>query len=146
MIKAILPFVISIFDGMIKRHREDNDTVYDYADGRVKILTYHNRGAFLNMGDSKPLVVLLLSIGLTAILSFVFLVSFGRRGTEALRTGLAFLLGGAFSNTYDRLKKGYVVDYLNFPKAPFGIKNVIFNLSDFAIIIGSLISVLANRD
>ena len=38
-------------------------------------------------------------------------VTLGQKGKAALKLGLAFLLGGAFSNTYDRLKRKYVVDY-----------------------------------
>ena len=49
---------------------------------------------------------------------------------------MVFLLGGAYSNTYDRVKKGFVTDYLNFPKMPGKIKNIVFNISDFCIMVG----------
>ena len=52
------------------------------------------------------------------------------------------MLGGAFSNTYDRLTKKYVVDYLELPKVPL-LNKIIFNLSDFCIALGALLTVLS---
>ena len=34
----------------------------------------------------------------------------GMRGKKLLKAGLSLLLGGAFSNTYDRVMREYVVD------------------------------------
>ena len=57
------------------------------------------------------------------------------KGKRLLKTGLALILGGAYSNTYDRLRRKYVVDYITFPK----ISTVVFNLSDFGIMIGAML-------
>ena len=46
----------------------------------------------------------------------------------------AMILAGALSNTYDRVERGYVVDYLK-----IGRKRAIYNLSDFLIIFGVII-------
>lgn len=59
-----------------------------------------------------------------------------------LKTGLSILLGGAYSNTYDRLVRGYVVDYFGFQVKNERLRNIVFNISDFCIMIGALISVL----
>ena len=58
-----------------------------------------------------------------------------------LKWGLTLLLGGAYSNTYDRLARKYVVDYVSF-NGPFRLRNVMFNIGDFCIMIGALISVI----
>lgn len=142
MLHILISGLLTLADGCIKRHREENDNTYSYMDDRVEIITYHNKGAFLGKGESKPFVVTVISVILTAVLSIVFIISLTTKGTKTLRTGLSLILGGAFSNTYDRLKKGYVVDYIVFSKAPGFLKNVVFNISDFAIIIGSLIMAL----
>jgi signal peptidase II len=83
-----------------------------------------------------------MSVVFTAIVATVFILTLTKRGLNMLKFGLGLLLGGAFSNTYDRIKKGYVTDYMVFEHAPGFLKNVVFNLSDFAIIIGALISAL----
>ena len=51
------------------------------------------------------------------------------------------LLGGAVSNTCDRMTRGYVVDYLGFNVKSKKLSNIIFNLSDFFIMAGALLSV-----
>ena len=145
MLNLLWPAIIAGSDYKIKKHREENDNVYTYADDNIKITTYHNYGAFLNMGEKKPAVVLFLSAVITLILGLIFIITLTMKGKNALKFGLGILLGGAFSNTYDRISKGYVVDYLSFPHAPGKLKNIVFNISDFAIIIGSLISVWCDK-
>ena len=110
--------------------------------GRVLIRKYHNKGAMLNLGQKYPRVVAALSVALTALMAVAFVCSLGQRGNGLLRAGLAFLLGGAFCNTYDRLKRGYVVDYLTFRVGWKPLGRVVFNLSDFAIMVGALMAVL----
>lgn len=107
----------------------------ELAGSLLSIKRHHNRGLALNIGESRQPLVAVLSLVMTALLTLVFLVSLGRRGNHLLRAGLSLLLGGAFSNTYDRLKRKYVVDYI-------GIGTLIFNISDFCIIIGALLAAL----
>lgn len=110
--------------------------------GRVLIRKHHNKGAMLNLGQKYPRAVAALSVALTALMAVAFVCSLGQRGNGLLRAGLAFLLGGAFCNTYDRLKRGYVVDYLTFRVGWKPLGRVVFNLSDFAIMVGALMAVL----
>jgi signal peptidase II len=142
MFNVLLPAAIAGTDSLIKKQREENDTVYEYLDGKIKIVTFHNKGAFLGGGKKKPVLVAFMSVVFTAIVATVFILTLTKRGLNMLKFGLGLLLGGAFSNTYDRIKKGYVTDYMVFEHAPGFLKNVVFNLSDFAIIIGALISAL----
>lgn len=111
--------------------------------GRILLRRYHNRGAVLGVGEKKRRIVAALSLTLTALMIPVFLFSLGRRGNNPLRVGLALLLGGAFSNTYDRLKRKYVVDYLSFGVKWEKLRGIVFNLSDFCIMIGALLAALA---
>ena len=112
------------------------------AGGRILLRRYHNRGAMLNLGQKRPGAATVLSVVLTVLTAAVFLCSLGQRGNRMLRTGLAFLLGGAFGNTYDRLRRRYVVDYLSFRVGWKPLGRVVFNLSDFAIMIGAMLAVL----
>lgn len=59
-------------------------------------------------------------------------------GHWLLRLGVGLLAGGAFGNLIDRIKTGYVVDYLDFRVWP------IFNSADIAIVtgVGCLIYIL----
>ena len=51
--------------------------------------------------------------------------------------GRSAILGGAISNLYDRLVKGYVVDYFSIEFKR--LKKVIFNLGDIFVFLGSLV-------
>lgn len=112
--------------------------------GRLLLRRHHNRGMALNAGEKRQPAVAAVSLALTAVLTVVFFISLGHRGNNLLRAGLALLLGGAFSNTYDRLKRKYVVDYLSLGVRRKGLEKIVFNLSDLCIIIGALLAVLGS--
>lgn len=138
--------VVGIFFGdlWIKNRIEktDGENFPQFCAGNKIILKkYHNTGAMLNFGASKRAVVTTVSVFFTALAGIAFVFSLGRRGNNALRIGLALLLGGSFSNTYDRLKRKYVVDYLSFHVKWSWLRRIVFNFSDFCIIIGSLLTV-----
>ena len=107
--------------------------------GRILLRKYHNKGACMNLGEKKSNVVAGLSLILTAALALVFLFTLTRHGNGWLKAGLRLLLGGAFSNTYDRLKRKYVVDYFSFGVKWAPLRAIVFNISDFCILIGALI-------
>lgn len=111
--------------------------------GLLRLRRHHNKGAFLNAGQGNRRAVAALSVALSAAVAVLFLLTLGTKGNKALKTGLAMLLGGAFSNTYDRLKRGYVVDYFSFGVRWKWLSRIIFNISDFGIIIGALTAALS---
>ncbi|MDE6319457.1 MAG: signal peptidase II, partial [Lachnospiraceae bacterium] len=45
--------------------------------------------------------------------------------------------------TYDRLVRKYVVDYVSFPVRNPRIRRIVFNISDFCILIGALLMTFA---
>ena len=53
---------------------------------------------------------------------------------KAVKTGWAAIMGGALSNTFDRVTRKYVVDYI--PKGKY-----VYNLGDFAIYSGLSVTV-----
>lgn len=139
--------ILAIFTGEFfwKNHVEEK-----IAEGSCKeaffnlvILTkYHNRGAALNAGEKRPEIIKWISVALTILATVLFLCSFGLAGKRLMKFGLSLLLGGAFSNTCDRLKRGYVVDYFRLNVPVKRIRNLIFNVSDFCIMLGALFVVL----
>ena len=92
----------------------------------------------MNALEKKPEIVLVLSFALTAVCVILFLATLGRAGSRLLKAGLALLLGGAFSNTYDRLRRKYVTDYISFDAGSARFRDTVFNIGDFAIAAGAL--------
>lgn len=112
--------------------------------GAVILTKHRNRGAAFNAGEKKPEIVRWISVILTAAATALFVCSFGLAGKKMMKWGLTLLLGGAFSNTYDRLKRGYVVDYFRLNVPVKRVRNIIFNLSDFCIMLGAALVVLGD--
>ena len=146
---SLLAISIFIIDLLIKNYIErtgKEGETKDLLGGRLILRKYHNKGAFLNVGQRKRGVMTVLSLVLTLGATTLFLATFTCRGSGMLKVGLAFLLGGAYSNTYDRLMRRYVVDYVSFPVKSKKIRNIVFNISDFCIMIGALLMVIGSAD
>ena len=146
MLYVIIAAAIFLVDFGVKewveRH-EETGKEKEILHGKLLLRRYHNRGAFLDLGAAKSGLVAILSLLLTLAMTVVFLTTFGVRGGRLLKTGLAFLLGGAYSNTYDRLRRRYVVDYVSFPVKNPALRSIVYNLSDFCILIGALCMALS---
>lgn len=151
LICSLLAMSIFIVDFLIKNHIESMDMDDEGKEkpilgGRLLLHRYHNHGAFLNVGERRRSLVTALSLALTLGVTVLFLVTFTYKGSGILKVGLALLLGGAYSNTYDRLMRKYVVDYISFPVKNKKIRNIVFNISDFCIMIGALLMVIGSAD
>lgn len=147
MIYAILAAAVFFLDLVIKNHVERKGTEgaeREIGGGMLLLRKHHNKGAFLNAGEHKSGLVAVVSVILTLAITVLFLVTFSFRGSRLLKTGLSLLLGGAYSNTYDRLHRRYVVDYVSFPVKNEMIRRIVFNISDFCIMIGALLMVLGS--
>lgn len=146
---TLLAVAIFITDLLIKNYIERTGIEGEerrLLGGRLLLRKHHNNGAFLNAGQRKRGAVAILSLVLTLGATVLFLATFTCRGSNLLKIGLAFLLGGAYSNTYDRLMRKYVVDYVSFPVKNKKIRNIVFNISDFCIVIGSLLMVIGSAE
>ena len=145
MIYVLIAGAIFAGEYFLKKHIEESRNVGEdtpVLKGRLLIRRYHNRGAFLNLGEKKSALMRALSVGLTAGVLVLFVCTLTQKGSGLLKAGLSLLLGGAFSNTYDRLSRKYVVDYFSFRTGIKAIDRVVFNLADFAIMIGALCAAL----
>lgn len=158
-----MPYImtlVSLFaaDSIIKYRIENSTSADDQqkSDRRIVIKRYHNRGAMLNIGDKNQDQIALLSLVFSAFVTGIFTTTLCKRGKVLLKTGLALMLGGAYSNTYDRLKRKYVVDYFSvhlinmekcrsrlLKKLDDKFSSIVFNLADFGIIIGAMLLVIS---
>ncbi len=142
MIYTIIGLTLFVTDGIIKLFVEKKGKEgieRPILGGKLLLRKYHNTGAMLGIGATNPKWTAFVSIIFTVFMSGVYVATLGMKGKRILKTGLALLLGGAYSNTYDRLRRKYVVDYVSFGMKKSRLKNVIFNISDFGIIIGAVL-------
>ena len=127
----------------VEKHRKEGEERPAFG-GALLLRKYHNRGAFLDMGERVRPLVAFVSVLLSLVMTAVFVMTLGSHGSAVLKTGLALLLGGAYSNTYDRLRRKYVVDYFSFGVKWQKLRRVVFNLSDFCIAVGAMMMVLGS--
>lgn len=144
IICIVIVLVIFAADMFIKNKIEqDANLPRKLWKGRICVERYHNTGAALNFFHKKQKLVAVISVLLTLFTLVLLIATFAAKGNNLLKAGLALILGGAFSNTYDRLRRKYVVDYVRFPIKWKRLANIVFNISDFCIIAGALICCLS---
>lgn len=80
-------------------------------------------------------------VAVAAVLAAVWLVVYHRDrwyASSLVRMGLGMVLGGAAGNLADRIRYGYVVDFLELPHWP------IFNVADACIVVGGVLLALGS--
>jgi signal peptidase II len=95
--------------------------------GVLSFVHVHNRGVAFGFLGGGGLPVLLVTFAALALLIGYF-ARHPERSLLWLPTGL--LLGGALGNLLDRLRQGYVTDFVHFPHWPS------FNVADLCITLG----------
>lgn len=97
-------------------------------------LTYvENTGAAFSMFKDHTLALGIFSLFMVALLSY-YLYKRKKEGAGLLELiSIAFIIGGAAGNLYDRLILGYVIDYFDFRLINFAV----FNVADSFISIGA---------
>lgn len=119
---------------------EERETILD----RVVLRKVYNKGFLLNTLDKRPEIVkgcsAAVGIGIILYDSWLFL----RKGRWLQKLGMVFLTAGAFSNVYDRLVRGKVIDYIGIQWKNSRLAKVTANLADVYVMIGALICAVTN--
>ena len=100
--------------------------------------------AFGILKGKKTFFIIMTLIVLIGIISFMIKNYYSIN--KLLRIGISMLLGGAIGNFIDRIRLGYVVDFISF-KLIGRYDFPVFNIADIAIVIGTgLILILVLLD
>jgi len=104
--------------------------------GFLYITYVRNPGAAFGMLPYQTLFFIII----TAVV-VIFIIYYYRTLADDhfwLRLGLSLQLGGAIGNLIDRVRGGYVIDFINFTVWP-----PVFNIADSAIVVGIGIFIIA---
>lgn len=82
----------------------------------------------------------LVAVGLAVVAVVLFLASRTTPGQIFARVGFAIIIGGAAGNLIDRIRLGYVIDYILFHTPAWSF--AVFNLADSFITVGAALVVL----
>lgn len=107
-----------------------NGTPVALLDGDVLINLVHNTGAAFGVLPNQTILFVVIAV----VIITGLIVSYQRlaQGPVWLRIALGLVLGGALGNLSDRVRVGYVVDFIDLRWWP------VFNLADSCIVIGVL--------
>lgn len=111
------------------------------AKGLIKLHKSHNEGFPFGFLKERPELVKGVPVMVVSAVAGALGMLMARKGSTAQKIGLSMVLGGAASNLYDRLKRGYVVDYFSIECK--NLKKVIFNLGDMFVFLGSALFLIA---
>lgn len=147
---ALLLIPVSIFglDGILKHYIDKTKKLgakEKICGGRLILKKYYNNGAALNFLESRPKILLAVQGALLFAAAVIYGRLFSKDGNTGLLVSLGMLLGGGMSNFYDRVKKKHVVDYVSFSVPWKWLSKIVFNISDFFIFAGALLTVWFKR-
>ena len=122
----------------------DGDENKEIKKGIFLIRRHHNRGAMFNLAQKYPQEITGISVFSTVLNFLALAVTVPKRGRVLEKAGFSLMLGGAISNTYDRVKKKYVMDYVSLDVKPEKVRNIVFNISDVSLLFGSILVFISN--
>ena len=108
----------------------------DIIPGFFSFTLVHNRGAAFGIGTgwSTPIFLLFSLLALVVVVTLFFQL----KPHEKLSAfGLSMILGGAFGNIFDRIRLGYVVDFLHVYVKDYHWP--VFNAADSLITVGAVL-------
>ena len=91
-----------------------------------------NYGIAFGMFKNKTTFFIITQSLISAVIAFVIFKLFKK--SIPVTICLSLILGGAIGNLIDRIRLGYVIDYLSFSIFP-----PVFNLADSAIVVGAVL-------
>jgi len=106
----------------------------DFFSSLIQLDLQINRGVAFGWLWSRPLVISLTIVALIILISLLVITA---KQKKAIDFSLyCFLFAGAVSNLYDRLKYGYVIDYIDVPWFTiFNIADILITLSIIGLVI-----------
>lgn len=143
-------FIISLFvflvDQIIKALATKYLTYRSLIPGILSLIYAKNEGVAFSMFWGNRWFIIILSVLLMAILLWILNKDYLKEKKESKLKNFTFgiLIGGIFGNLFDRVLRGYVIDYvaLNI----FGYSFPIFNLADVFITIGVILMAVSLKD
>jgi signal peptidase II len=150
-VKRLMPYLailggVVVLDQVTKAILVRTLPLHEYwpvIDGLVSISHVHNRGAaFGVLSDARlpyqPVLLSVLSLAALVAIGYYFVRLPAR--ARLPRVALALVLGGAFGNLIDRVRLGYVLDFIHVYWREYVWPD--FNLADSAITVGVSLLIL----
>jgi signal peptidase II len=133
---AVVAAAVFVLDRITKIAVESNLAVgasVDVLGPWVRISHVTNSGAAFGLLPERTTLLSILSVA--AVFAIVFYYRRLAADSRLIAATLGMQLGGAFGNLVDRIRQGYVVDFVNVG-IPDGPRFWSFNVADSSIVVG----------
>jgi signal peptidase II len=145
MLYSIVGILVIMVDQLVKFWVEDTlfgTDIVRFIPGVLSLVNVHNYGAAFGFLDtSGARIYFLVAAGLFALLVVIALATNFITGRLS-RWCLVFVAAGGLGNMIDRVRLGYVVDFIDFGAFP-KLWKWIFNVADACVCVGAALLILA---
>ncbi len=138
----ILPIVIVILDQISKfaaiKYLK-NQKPYIIIDNFFQLHYVENRGAAFGILQHRRTFFIIITLVIIIFLTF-YLIKYYHHLSKLSKIAFGMLIGGAAGNLIDRIRFGYVVDFISF-KLINRYDFPVFNIADICIVISTILIV-----
>ena len=137
VISAVSMGLLVFFDQLIKCVVADKieygTESVSVIDDFFAIVHWHNEGAAWGIFENYTWLLAVLSLVASVLFVYMIICSKAKLATISF----VFIVSGALGNVIDRIRLGYVIDYLSFYNL-FGYNFPAFNLADICVVSGAV--------
>lgn len=134
MLYIIIFFLVLLADQGTKYYISHNFIPLNSVNfiGNLIYLTYvKNAGAAFGVLQNAQILFIIVTAVILLIILVYFIVSHSKN--VLLRISLILIMAGGVGNLIDRVRQGYVVDFIDLKFWP------VFNVSDMSVVVGSIL-------
>lgn len=132
-------------DLLLKQYVEENMDCGEEIEAvkdKVILRKVYNKGFMLHALERYPWLVRGSAAFLGAVLFIYDVLLSGKKGRRVEKAGTAIFSAGAYSNIFDRLVRGKVIDYIGFKSKSGFLSRLTVNLADLCIVAGLAVMTL----
>jgi len=128
-------FLILLLDQFIKNFLISRPNFIEFIGWKyLNVTLVKNTGTAFGLFEGSNILFTILALITIAVITIIFFKT--RKRSFSFRLSLIFILSGALSNLIDRLRFGYVIDYIDLKFWP------VFNIADSAVTTGIILLML----
>lgn len=136
---GIISILIFILDQIIKLYVYQNLIKLNVIDNFLTLIYAENYGVAFSMLWGGRYIIIFISILLILLLFYFIKKDYISKEEDSNFKNIiyGFLIGGVLGNLFDRILRGFVIDYISLNI--FGYSFPIFNLADIFIVLGVIL-------
>ncbi len=130
----IVLIIIDQVSKYIANKKINNKHIYSLFSGELRFILVKNTGAAFSLLKNRRKLLIFITLPLVCMMFVLLIIIKDIDGTLILEVAISFIIGGAVGNLIDRIRLGYVIDFIHINKK----RCPVFNFADIFIITGSL--------